>query len=87
MDETSEPGDGGSSKYVVVEACAGFINDLTAQQRKCGHVKMQALDVEIALHELGVDKEALTAELQALHEEIESMCMRQGGSHWRSRER
>ena len=60
-----------TGKYdAVVEACASFITELTAQQRACGALQNQALDVEIALQKPGADKVALKAELDRLQEEI-----------------
>ena len=61
-------------KYdAVVEACASFIAELTAQQRECGTLQNQALDVEIALQKSGADKVALKAELERLQEKIASL--------------
>lgn len=64
----------GPGKYdAVVEACSSFIADLTAQQRACGKLQNQALEVEIALQKPGADKVALKAELARLEEQIRNL--------------
>ena len=61
-------------KYdATVEACSSFIADLTAQQRACGKLQNQALEVEIALQKPGADKVALKAELARLEEQIRNL--------------
>ena len=57
----------------IVEACAGFIADLTVQQRACGQLKMEALNCEIALRKPGADMEGLTHVLCQLSGQIERL--------------
>ena len=69
-------------KYgAVVEACAGFIADLTVQQRACGQLQMEALNCEIALRKPGADMEALTHALCQLSGQIERLKVAHAHTH------
>ena len=64
---------GGGKFDAVVEACARFIQELTAQQRSCGKLQMEVLRIQIAMQKPGADKEALGGSLEAVEEELRAL--------------